>query len=338
MGMVTSVYGPPDPPGPPGPPAFPARGARTSAFTLIEVLAAVLLTSIVLTAAVSIFINISNATSAATERMRQARHAIALLDRVAHDLESAYLLVKAEDQDPIDHPWIFLGESRYGGGSDRLKFIMRNHQRRSSEGHASDLATVTYALVQDDPESFNLVRSSTEGLPDGLDREIPLSQADGAMLLAEGLKSFSVRFMGQKSGWRSEWDSSQQGDSGTTPMAAEITIALVDSPVSYKRKVAIPMRPVPLQLTIEEYVNYVRSGQKARDEEAENDPNKPSEKFSKGACKSTFAQCLQLPANEAKFVKEKGQEAYQACFGKLPQVCFEEFPGSTICGVSLNCK
>ena len=335
MGMLTSAYRPPDPP---CPPAFRARGARTSAFTLIEVLAAVLLTSIVLTAAVSIFINISNATSAATERMRQARHAIALLDRVAHDLESAYLLVKAEDEDPINHPWIFLGESRYGGGSDRLKFIMRNHQRRSSEGHSSDLATVTYALVQNESESFDLVRSAVQGLPDRLDRDIPLSQADGAMLLAEDLTVFSVRFMGEKTGWRSEWDSSQQQDSGTTPIAAEITIALVDSPVSYKRQVAIPMRPVPLQLNIEEYVNYVRSGQKDRDEAEEDDPNKPSQKYSEGSCELTYDQCLREPANAEKFIKEQGEEAYTACFPKLPRVCVEEFKGTIVCGTKIVCK
>ena len=121
-------------------------------------------------------------------------------------------------------------------------------------------------------------------------------------------------------------------------MAAEITIALVDSPVSYQRKVAIPMRPVPLQLNIEEYVNYVRSGQKARDEKEENEPNKPSKKFSEGRCEMTYQQCLQRPANKAKFVKEQGEEAYEACSAKLPRVCFEEFGGQGICGVRLNCR
>ena len=101
----------------------------TSGFTLIEVLAAVLLTSIVIGVAVALYINLSNATNTAAERTREIRHAVAILDRIARDLEGAYLLEKAPEVDPLEHPWVFVAEGRHSAeGADLLKFVTRNHR------------------------------------------------------------------------------------------------------------------------------------------------------------------------------------------------------------------
>lgn len=328
-------------------PASRSHGAhRRAAFTLIEVLAAVFLTSVVLTVAVSIFINISDATATATERMRETRHAIAILDRVAHDLESAFLLVKPPAMDPLDHPWIFLGESRYSSGSDHLKFVIRSHQRRSSKGHSSDLAVVTYALAGNEFGSFDLVRSATPSLPDQLDREIPLDEQGGAMLLAEGVESFSVQFMSEDGEWTDEWDSSQLTDSGSLPLAAEIEIAFADpngalddfddldqqEGAAYKRRVAIPMRPVPMSQILDDYIAGVDEEEDEEDEDAD-------QKYKDNECELTYRECA---IQQRAYMRSKiGDDAYDECLAAdgFPHWCVEDHSHRGICGAkAVPCK
>jgi hypothetical protein len=322
--------------------------ARVAAFTLIEVLAAVLLTTIVLTVAVSIFINISDATTAATSRMREARHAIAILDRIAHDFESAYLLVKPPEMDPFDHPWLFIGESEYSDGSDRMKFVIRNQKRRSSAGHSSDLAVVSYALVADEFGSFDLVRAAKPNLPDRLEREIPIDEEDGAMLLAEGVRTFSVRFMTEEGEWQDTWDSSQMLDSGALPLAAEVDISFVDpdapeedfdaafdgedddSVLHYKRRVAIPMRPLALSQQLDDFIAARDGAARDKDGDGEDDPE-GSPKFKGGECEMTWPECA--ARHRSRIVAEVGEEKYEECVVASPY-CVEDVPGRKFCGVS----
>ena len=55
---------------------------KRSGFTLIEVLAAVFLTSIVIASAVAFYINLSDATRVASQRTREGRHAVSGVPRV----------------------------------------------------------------------------------------------------------------------------------------------------------------------------------------------------------------------------------------------------------------
>jgi prepilin-type N-terminal cleavage/methylation domain-containing protein len=205
-------------------------GAR--GFTLIEVLAVVLLTSLVIGVALNHYVNLSRATTRASHHSEGARRAVALLDRVAHDYESALLVAKPADVDPLDHPWIFFGEQRYSAsGADQLKFITLAHRSRSSVAHESDLETVVYCLRQaEDGESYRLLRWSSPRLPEpGSDLErMPCDESDGARLLADGLADFGVTFLGGAGDDTSSWDSSQLADSSALPEAVEIQVAFVD--------------------------------------------------------------------------------------------------------------
>jgi prepilin-type N-terminal cleavage/methylation domain-containing protein len=242
------------------------RGMRGAGFTLIEVLAAVFLTSVVLALAMAVYLNLSSAVDAARDRVRESRHALAILDRVARDLQTAYLLEKPLELDPLFHPWLFLAESHtQSQGSDRLKFITRSHRPRNPMGHGSDLAVVSYVLEHGDDGHYALTRSLSPGLPEGLDREFPASDDSLSNVVAEGLSSFGVRFMTDEQEWVDEWDSSLIVESGSLPLAAEIDLALAppdaeqddfgefgsldeDDLDHFKRRVLLPMRPVSLEL------------------------------------------------------------------------------------------
>jgi len=227
------------------------RPRLPAGFSLLEVLAVVLLTSIVIGVALSHYVNLSRASQRATLHTRDIRRATALLDRVARDFESVLLVARSPEQDPLDHPWIFLGEARYSlTGADHLKFMTRGREVHGDDVHESDFQVVTYALRSSEDDRFELMRWSSPRLPEGLDREIPEDESDGAVLLAGGLASFGVSFIDEGGEQVLSWDSSQLVESGELPREVEIEVALADTegvPRSFRRRVILPVRPLDMR-------------------------------------------------------------------------------------------
>jgi type II secretory pathway component PulJ len=281
------------------------RHAR--AFSLIEVLAVVLLTSLVIFVTANTYLDVSRATQRAMEGTRSLRQAGAVLDRVARDLEAALLVVKPEERDPNAHPWYFFAQSRYAAeGSDQLKFITQNRALRADDGELRDskFEVVAYQLVEREDEGedrplYDLYRWSSPRLPDGCDLSIPaledaplLSDAPGEQplaernqLVAERVERFSVRFMREAGDWASSWDSCQLAESSELPIAAEIDIALFDESTTssvdefgqaiaeaeapgYKKRVVLQLRPIDLEARFEPPEKRSGGGSKG-------DPNDP---------------------------------------------------------------
>jgi len=228
---------------------------RHAAFTLIEVLAVVLLTAIVLGVALAFYVDLSRASVRAADGTRGLRRATAVLDRVARDFERVVLVAKPAEMDPLDHPWIFFGEARRGGtGADRLKFVTRGHVPRSSAARESDLEVVGYSVRDaEDGAGVELLRFSSPRLPDGLDREVPDDEEEGAALLADGLAGFGVTFIDELGESLSAWDSSALVQSSQLPAAVEIEVAFADpddpeaEPATFRRRVVLPLRPLDLE-------------------------------------------------------------------------------------------
>jgi hypothetical protein len=241
-------------------------------------LAAMSLTAAVLAGVITSYLDFNEASAAATQRTREVRRATALLDRVARDLEAAVLVRKPEALDPLLHPWIFYAEARgRGEGSSRLKFVTRGHVPRTDAVHESDLEVVAYVLRPVEDGSFDLLRWSSPRLPPGQDLSFPRDEQDGALLLADGLASFGVRFMGESGEWQDEWNSGVILDSSELPSAAEISVALLPEagegeeelaaePDLLVRQVLIPLPPLDLEAVLEEAAK-----EEEKDEEEESD-------------------------------------------------------------------
>ncbi|HKE10704.1 MAG TPA: type II secretion system protein GspJ [Myxococcota bacterium] len=226
-------------------------------FTLLEVLGVVLLTALVFTAAVNFYRDLSRKSTHAVELTRDVRFASMILDRVARDLEGTVLVKKPEAKDPLEHPWVFLAVAQDEGlGADQIKFMTRSHVPRTGSLHESDFEVVAYMLHRDRDGTLELLRWSSPQLPDGLDRSFPSDPADGALVLARGIEQFGVRFLGADGKWKGTWDSSEVADADQLPLAAEISLALVEDPppdrrraeppAPYVRRVLIPLRPLDL--------------------------------------------------------------------------------------------
>ncbi len=239
-------------------PSTPLTHGRSgeNGFTLIELLAVVGFSAVLMLFVVNFYLDITRASEAATQQTRDSRRAIALLDRIARDLEATVLVRKPEELDPLYHPWVFVAEDRVGGegaeGADHLRFITRSRVLRSSAVHESDLEVVSYALRDADDRGVELLRWSSPRLSEELDRSFPASEAEGAALFSADLASFGVKFLDDQGEWRSEWDSSTLVDSSELPVAAEISVAILpagdsleeEEPEVYRRRVLIPVRPL----------------------------------------------------------------------------------------------
>lgn len=239
-------------------PSERARRARRG-FTLIEMLAVMVVTSIVLVFVVDFYIQISRTSTDAVASTRDLRRATAILDRVARDLESAVLVVKPDEADPLTHPWLFLAEGTRGeAGAERVKFISRGRISRSTAVHDSDLEQVAYFLAEAEDGSTDLVRWTTPRLGESQDKAFPNRDDDGALVLAHDVAAFGVRLMDDAGAWVEDWDSSTLVRSSQLPLAAEINVAVYPEaeleeelealePELFARRVELPVRPIDLQ-------------------------------------------------------------------------------------------
>jgi type II secretory pathway pseudopilin PulG len=229
----------------------PARRTR-GGFTLLEVLAVVFLTSVVIGLALDFYVDLSRSTSRAAATTAGIRRATAILDRVARDFEHTLLKRKEPEADPLYHPWVFLAESRASElGADHVKFQTLSHVAHGSGVRQSNLATVAYLTRSDPDAGVELLRWTTPQ-PQGRQEDFPLPEDEGVLLLADGLADFGVRFLGADGEWTDRWDSSQLLDSSEIPLAVEIEVALfndegfygAEEVARFSRRVLLPVRPI----------------------------------------------------------------------------------------------
>lgn len=206
----------------------PRTAGRTDGFTLLETLAVVAITAFLIASVATMFIAIMNNTERAVNGTREARIAASVLDRVARDIEGAFLIVRDEEDDPLSHPWLFKAEARLGQeGADRVLFTTLSHTGRSAlseRASAGGLATYAYWLEGDEEIGYDLVRHVRPSLAE--DQRFPLDAEEGAVVVAEGLAGFALRFMGEAGDWSDSWDSSTLVDSSQLPRVVEISLQM----------------------------------------------------------------------------------------------------------------
>ncbi len=262
--------------GPPraGSAADPASLRRGAGFSLVELLAAVLLMAIVLGVATDGLLDLTRQSEAAVQSLETPRRAMAILDRVARDLEGAVLMTKPEGQDPLYHPWLFFAEDQDEiPGAERAKWVSQNRRPRSERLAESNLEQVAWWLDRDELGEPLLRRSAVPGLPPGLDRDFPV--ADDASLVARNVAEFGLRFRSADGAWFEEWDSSLLTNASDLPVAAEIALSLYPDADSseiegpYQRVVLLPLRPLDLENLLGDGGAGTDNDQEGEDDERE---------------------------------------------------------------------
>jgi hypothetical protein len=282
------------------------RGPRETGFTLIEVLAVVFLTSLVLGVAVSFYTDLSNANNRAATLTRDLRHATAILDRIARDFQGTMYATVPAGEDPLYHGWRFLGEEGGDLGADRVLFVTTNHRLRTSDVHHSDYAAVAYLTRQGEDDTLELLRSSRPHRPEGGGLELPFEDDESLMLLAEGVHSFGVKFLADTGEQFSSWDSNSLVQSNQLPRAVEISLALEpddragdefdEAPEIFRRLVLLPMPAVDLVALLDPLAAGAAGNDGTGDQDGDGIPDSDDSDLESGDIRQTVRSCVTASA------------------------------------------
>ncbi len=103
-----------------------SRPFRHHGYTLIEILGAFFIMTILLTLVTGIFVENGRQRAAALGLMRESLSAAATLDQLAWDLESALFLANETGRRPDENPWRFLSDGLGETGAVAVRFVTQN--------------------------------------------------------------------------------------------------------------------------------------------------------------------------------------------------------------------
>jgi hypothetical protein len=300
---------------------------RARAFTLLEMIAVVLILGLVFLTMGDVFSQIAKTTTGASQT-ETTRRGFLLIDRVARDLEGATLVEKPAELDPQAHPWLFLAESRLGrGGADRLKFDSRS--AGGAAEHASDLAVVAYWIEPGDEGDLRLLRWTSPALPESLERDFPNHTDESVQIVASGLTRFGVQLSDEEGAVVSSWDSSTLERSSKLPLAAEITLALRDDSApegerEFTKRVVLPIRPIDLEKAL--------SGKAGADDGSDEEDDED------GCVTVGECQAANAAAFAAAIAQTPDPASIQSALDANREQCWQDFVGGLGLDLPVNCE
>jgi type II secretion system protein J len=193
-------------------------------FTLLEILVAVGIAALLITAAVRSYVDIANAQQRGIEQTARDRIAELALDRMERELVASVLVVKPKDTPIEEHPWLFVGVDavREARDADAMIFVTEAPAGAAGDPALEDARLVSYQIGPGElPEQLNLYRREMP-MPAGMNRELP--PTDGAPVL-EGIAQFSLSFRDNKAGGSAQaWDSTAGPQANRLPDAVELKL------------------------------------------------------------------------------------------------------------------
>ena len=240
----------------------PFHGAR--GYTLIEILAAFFLMTILLTLVASVFAENGRQRQASLGLMRESLSAAAVLDQLAQDFEGALFLANKADRRPDENPWRFFAEGLSDSGAMSVRFVTQNAPAANVAQHASGWVEVAYFLEEDDAGEQVLWRWLSPRPPSEPTRGFPDSNDERSIRMAVGVNEFGIRFLDPEGDWVDEWDSAYQSSEVPLPVAVEINLRLMREArageskdqaetvpgAPHKRRVALGMPTLDVQALI----------------------------------------------------------------------------------------
>ncbi|WP_432821139.1 type II secretion system protein GspJ [Trichloromonas sp.] len=183
-----------------------AHGAAPKGFTLVEVLVAVAITSMVLLAVYGVFASVSGAKQRLETDGEAYHRARVLFDRIGRELRSAYVKPSGTDT-------FFRG----GHSNNGHPYLTLTTTAVTPQSNARGIAVVHYELIEDhEVKAGNKVLMRQETSPLN-----PAAQNQPGYRLAPGIEEMSIRFYNGDN-WQDEWDSSSQG----LPQLVEIAMRI----------------------------------------------------------------------------------------------------------------
>jgi hypothetical protein len=222
------------------------RGSRVSGYTLIEILGAFFIMTIILTLVTGIFVENGRQRAAALGMMKESLSAAAAINQFAQDVESAVFLTVPTGQRPDENPWRFQADDFGELGARSLRFVTQNAPAANRGLHASRWVEVVYFVEEDEEQKKTLWRWVAARPPAEPDAEFPRATDEGAMRIALDVSEFGIRFLDLEGTWLDEWDAAYQSPTSPLPAAIEGSLRLMRDARLGESEEGLAMVPGPL--------------------------------------------------------------------------------------------
>ena len=198
--------------------------ARAPGFTLLEVLVAVFVMSLVLTFTFQAYRGIADAYARASEGGERDRALHVLLDRIERELSGAVLVQREDGADPLTHPYFFFAQPRdYGDAAGfELRFITQTPPRSPGSPPAA-LALVTYGVAPSESGLGLALLRQEEPVPAELAKEVEWTHPQ---VMADEVSNFTLGFSGDAVVASGGWDSTGVEQLDALPDAVEVAVSL----------------------------------------------------------------------------------------------------------------
>ncbi len=221
-------------------------------FTLLEVLVAVFIMSLVISFAFQAYQGIAGAYARVSEVTSRDRAARILLDRIERELVGAVMIEREEGSDPLLHPYLFFAQPLLQDQEDgfELRFVTQTPLRSPGSPPAA-LALVTYGTAPSQAGGGLALLRQEEPLPAELEKLVDWS---GAQVVADNISSFRLGFAGGDVQVEEGWDSTSVAQLDQLPSSVDVSVTLWESDevgdpwpgTEFTRTVDLPVRPFRL--------------------------------------------------------------------------------------------
>jgi len=272
---------------------------RRGGFTLLEILVAVAVMSLLLFAAFRSLQQLSRVREAGLSSAGRERIAQLAMDRIERELVGTLLIPLPEKIERTEHPWLFVGTDNVVSGAegDSLIFVTESPARAASQT-AQELRYVAYQVSAGDEADELALHRTERVLPDKLEKDLP-SLNDSPIVKDVAL--FSLSYVDDKSGGTlPAWDSTSEELKDRLPTAVDVKLQLYSrKPDGARITGALLQRRVPL---------FVRP--------IGGDKGECGEKVSLDDCLSRFQESLQALSAEE-------QQAITVLKGQIQGKCYD---------------
>jgi general secretion pathway protein J len=205
---------------------------RRDGFTMLEIMIALVITSLVLSMVYSSFSAVMGTRERVGTMSELNMTARLILTRMSREIESAFIAPGTEEIDSDSRYTIFEGTQNFieNRPADRVSFTAFAHTKRGIDADESDQTLISYdveALVEEgsEEEQLALIRRESRRLTPPGKKELHKPRA---IPLAENIQGLRLRYLDPGGAWAEEWDSTKSDTLDLLPAAVEITLTLRD--------------------------------------------------------------------------------------------------------------
>ena len=220
---------------------------NSGGFTLLEIMIAIFIFSIVISTIVITYRSLFGATDNIESHIADSEMARTCIERFRRDLRSLYVLLPPEYQPSelteAPNPFGFFGEAESGGGiaGPRIGFTTLEHVPQDG-GDGQGLAQVWYYLQPNGKDAFHLRRS------DHLYPFPEFEERDTDPIVCDHIQSFAMMYIDNEGTPFEEWNSESNDVDYATPRAVHVTFQMGrpdESPRTYESRIYLPVYREP---------------------------------------------------------------------------------------------